>query len=86
MMIDQNIITVIVAAFAIYGAVKVTRWYDKWKYEQNLHTDATYRAIEEGDRALSLRLERTEEILHRRIDEVVAENQNRSCGCASKRD
>jgi hypothetical protein len=83
-MVDQNIITVLVVAAALYGAVKVTRLYDKWKYEQNLHTDATYRAIEEGDRALALQLEKTEEHLHRRIDELTAENQNRSCGCAKR--
>ena len=80
-MVDQNIITVLVGALAGFVAFTVTRWYDKWKYEQSQLIDATYRQIEEGDRSLQAQIDRVTEDLHRRLDEVVAKSQPCSCGC-----
>lgn len=83
-MVDQNIITVLVGALAIVATFKVTQWYDKWKYEQSLHNDAVYRHIEEGDHAIQSRLDKVEDHLHRRLDDLVADNQTRSCRCAKQ--
>ena len=92
-MVDQNIVTVLVGALAGFVAFTVTRWYDKWKYEQSQLIDVTYRQIEEGDRSLQAQIEegdrslqaqidRVTEDLNRRVDEVVAKSQPCSCGCA----
>lgn len=81
-MVDQNIVTVLVGALAGFVAFTVTRWYDKWKYEQSQLIDATYRQIDEGDRSLQAQIDRVTEDLHRRVDEVGAKSQPCSCGCA----
>lgn len=91
-MVDQSIITVLVGALVGFVAFTVTRWYDKWKYEQSQLIDATYRQIEEGDRSLQTQIDRVVEILNRRVDEVdaaldrvdevIAKSQPCSCGCA----
>ena len=81
-MVDQNIITVLVGALAGFVAFTVTRWYDKWKYEQSQLIDVIYRQIEDGDRSLQAQIDRVDEVLNRRVDEVVAKSQPCSCGCA----
>ena len=79
-MVDQNIITVLVGALAGFVAFTVTRWYDKWKYEQSQLIDVIYRQIEDGDRSLQAQIDRVDEDLNRRVDGVVAKSQPCSCG------
>jgi len=83
LIIDKNLTAYLLLALAIYGIIRVARWYERRRYEQSSQIDDLYRHIEDNNRVLSLRIEDAERNLHRRIDDLV-NTPSSSCGCGSK--